>query len=64
VTGVTITPLEVVMSLVTLRSAVVEFRLVTVQIKVPLMLKLGGSMAIIGQTIPPLRAELRMGTQD
>jgi hypothetical protein len=64
VTGVTITPLEVVMSLVTLRSAVVEFRLVTVQIRVPLMLKLGGSMAIMGQTIPLLRAELRIGTQD
>ena len=60
----TASPLELVMSRVTLRSAVVAFRLVTVQAKVPLMLKLSGTIASMGQTIPALRVELRTGAQD
>ena len=52
------------MSRVTLRVAVVEFRSVTIQPKVPLMLRLGEIIAIIGQTIPALRVELRIGAQD
>ena len=56
-----VSPLDVVMSRVTLRVAVVEFRSVTIQPKVPLMLRLG---EIIGQTIPALRVELRKGAQD
>jgi hypothetical protein len=63
VTGVTISPLDVVASRVTLRSTVVAFRLVAIQPKVPLMLRLVGIMAIMGQTIPALRVELRIGIQ-
>ena len=64
VAGVMVSPLDVVMSRVTLRVAVVEFRSVTIQPKVPLMLRLGEIIAIIGQTIPALRVELRIGAQD
>jgi len=64
VAGVMVSPLDVVMSRVTLRVAVVEFRSVTTQPKVPLMLRLGEIIAIIGQTIPALRVELRVGAQD
>jgi hypothetical protein len=62
--GVTISPLDVVMSRVTLRVAVVAFRSVTAQPRVPLRLRLGEIMAIMGQTIPGLRAEIRIGWQD
>ena len=57
-------PLDVVLSRVTLRVAVVEFRSVTVQPKVPVMFELGETMAIIGQTMPVLRVEPRIGWQD
>ena len=62
--GVTIAPLDVLMSLVTLRSAVVAFRLLTVQPRVPLILRVCGITAVMGQTIPALSAELRIGAQD
>jgi hypothetical protein len=52
------------MSRVTLRLTVVALRPVTVQPKVPLMLKLGEIMAIMGQTVPALTVELRIGWQD
>jgi len=59
-----VSPLDVVMSRVTLRVAVVAFRSGTVHPKVPLMMRLGEISAIIGQTIPALRVELRIGAQD
>ena len=49
---------------VTLRVAVVAFRSVTVHPKVPLMMRLGEIIVIIGQTIPALRVEVRIGSQD
>ena len=52
------------LSRVTLRIAVVELRPVTVQPKVPVMFELGETMSIIGQTVPALRVELRIGWQD
>jgi len=64
VAGVRVSPIDVVMSRVTLRVAVVAFRSVTVHPKVPSMVRLGEIIAIIGQTIPALRVELRIGAQD
>jgi len=64
VAGVTVAPLDVVMFRLTLRVAVLEFRSVTVHPKVPLMIRLGEIITIIGQTIPGLRIELRIGAQD
>ena len=52
------------LSRVTFRIAVVELRPMTVQPNVPVMLKVGEAMAIIGQTIPALKVELRIGWQD
>ena len=52
------------MSRVTLRVAVVAFRSVTVHPKVPLMVRLGKIISIIGQTVPALRVEPRIGAQD
>jgi hypothetical protein len=59
-----VSPLDVLMFRVTLRVAVVAFRSVTVHPKVPLMIRLGEIIAIIGHTIPALRVELRKGAQD
>jgi len=56
--------LDVVLSRVTLRLAVVALRPMTVQPKVPVMLKLGETRAIIGQTVPAPNVELRIGWQD
>jgi hypothetical protein len=61
---VAISPLVVMLSRVTFRIVVVELRPVTLQPNVPVMLKVGESMAIIGQTIPALKVELRIGWQD
>ena len=52
------------MSRVTLRVAVAEFRSVTVHPKVPLIIRLGETIATIGQTITALRVEVRIGAQD
>ena len=49
---------------VTLRVAVVAFRSVMVHPKVPFMMRLGEIIVIIGQTIPALRVEVRIGAQD
>src|SRR5467141_4318865 len=64
VAGVTVAPLDVVMFRLTLRVAVVAFRSVTAQPSVPLRLTLGWIIAIIGQTMPALRAEPITGPQD
>jgi hypothetical protein len=53
-----------VMSRVTLRVAVVAFRSVTAQPRVPFRLRPGWIIAIIGQTMPVLRAEPITGPQD
>ena len=60
VSGVNISLLDLVISRVTLRFAVVEFRSAMVQPKVPLMLS-PGEMAIMGHTIPALKVEPRIG---
>src|SRR5207247_9660073 len=52
VAGVMVSPLDVVMSGVTLRVAVVEFRAVTIQRKVPLVVRLGESIAVLGHVMP------------
>jgi len=59
-----VSPIDVVMSRVTLRVAVVAFRSVTVHPKVPLMMRLGEIMATIGHKVPALRVEVRIGSQD
>ena len=56
--------LDGVMSRVTLRVAVVALKSVTAQPRVPFRFRLGWIIAIIGQTMPALRAEPRTGPQD